>query len=149
MTPFAALLDTEALSLMIRNDQRVVSRVQAYLAVHGQITISIITRYEVLRGLEAKQAWKQRSAFETLCAAMQVMSLSDGVVVRAAAIYGDLHQRGDLIGDADILIAATAMEHGLALVSNNERHLRRIADLALDNWAPRRQRPCPVSAATS
>jgi tRNA(fMet)-specific endonuclease VapC len=131
----AALLDTDTLSLIMRSDQRVVPRAQAYLGVRRHLTISIITRYEVVRGLEAKQAWKQLAAFESLCTTMEVLPLSDGIVLRAAAIYGDLHRRGSLIGDADVLIAATAMEHGLILVTNNERQLRRIADLVLDNWA--------------
>jgi tRNA(fMet)-specific endonuclease VapC len=33
------------------------------------------------------------------------------------------------------LIAAQAMARGLTLVSNNERELRRIGGLRLENWA--------------
>jgi tRNA(fMet)-specific endonuclease VapC len=48
--------------------------------------------------------------------------------------YADLHQHGTLIGDADILIAATSFEHGLVVVTNNESHYRRIAGIQLENW---------------
>jgi tRNA(fMet)-specific endonuclease VapC len=54
--------------------------------------------------------------------------------MQAATIYADLHQRGTLIGDANILIAATSLEHGLVVVTNNERHYRRIAGIQLENW---------------
>lgn len=54
--------------------------------------------------------------------------------MRAAEIYADLYQRGGLIGDADILIAATAIVEGCGLVTNNERHFERIEGLNVDNW---------------
>jgi tRNA(fMet)-specific endonuclease VapC len=45
-----------------------------------------------------------------------------------------LHRRGALIGDADILIAATALVEGLVLLTNNERHFGRVAGLQIANW---------------
>jgi tRNA(fMet)-specific endonuclease VapC len=81
---------------------------------------SIITRYEILRGLKAKGATRQQEAFDRFCAANAILSLADAVVVQAAEIYADLYQRGELIGDADILIAATAIVEGRSLVTNNE-----------------------------
>jgi tRNA(fMet)-specific endonuclease VapC len=39
-----------------------------------------------------------------------------------------------LIPDADILIAATAIENGLVLATNNLRDFGRIASLQIDNW---------------
>ena len=62
------------------------------------------------------------------------LPLTDAIVIRTATIYSDLHQRGVLIGDADILIAATGLEHGLIVVTNNEGHYRRISAIQLDNW---------------
>jgi tRNA(fMet)-specific endonuclease VapC len=134
MTPPQALLDTDVLSAVMRNHPVAVARAQAYLAAHHHLTFSIITRYEVLRGLKAKGATAQLAAFDRLCAASQIISLTDEIVVRAADIYADLHQRGMLIGDADILIAASALAHGFGIVTNNERHFSRIADLRIENW---------------
>ena len=37
-------------------------------------------------------------------------------------------------GDADCLIAGTALARNLTLVTNNTRHFSRIAGLRLDNW---------------
>jgi tRNA(fMet)-specific endonuclease VapC len=62
------------------------------------------------------------------------LPLTDAIVMRAATIYANLHQRGVLIGDADILIATTGLEHGLLVVTNNENHYQRIAGIQLENW---------------
>jgi tRNA(fMet)-specific endonuclease VapC len=61
------------------------------------------------------------------------LSITDEVVLRAADIYADLYKRGELIGDADILIAASAL-NGYGIATNNEGHFRRINDLHGVNW---------------
>ena len=50
---------------------------------------------------------------------------------RFARLRGELRQRGLLIPDPDILIAATALTHNLTLVTRNRRHFERIPDLPL------------------
>ena len=52
----------------------------------------------------------------------------------AAQLYGDLARRGALISDADIMIAATALVNGLALVTENTAHFQRISGLTLHSW---------------
>ncbi len=130
----AALLDTDILSAVMRQHPGVLARTRAYLATHHQLTFSIMTRYEILRGLHAKNATAQLAAFDRLCQVSRILPLTDAIVVRAATIYADLHRRGALIGDADILIAATGIEHELVVVTNNENHYNRIADIQLENW---------------
>jgi tRNA(fMet)-specific endonuclease VapC len=46
----------------------------------------------------------------------------------------DLKQQGNIILDADIMIAAIALSNRLTLVTNNEKHFIRIPDLSLENW---------------
>jgi len=129
-----ALIDTDILSALMRENPPATARARAYLEIHRQFTFSVITRYEVLRGLLAKQAVRQLAAFDQLCAASRVLPVTDEIIVRGAAIYADLSQRGELINDADILIAASALAHGLVMVTNNENHFRRIHNLQIDNW---------------
>jgi predicted nucleic acid-binding protein len=50
---------------------------------------------------------------------------------RFARIRGGLRATGRVIGDSDILIAATAIEHRLSLVTRNRRHYDRIPGLTL------------------
>lgn len=128
------LLDTDTLSAIMRQNPIALVHARAYLAIHSRFTLSHITRYEILRGLKAKHATRQEAGFEQLCASNTILPLTDSIIVRAADIYAELHQRGMLIGDADILIAATAIDHDLVLVTNNTNHYNRIAGLSLHNW---------------
>lgn len=63
-----------------------------------------------------------------------MLPLTDPIVVIAADVYADLKQRGQLITDADILIAATALYHGLTLVTNNLSHYYRVPGLTVETW---------------
>jgi tRNA(fMet)-specific endonuclease VapC len=128
------LLDTDTLSAVMRRDPGAIANARVYLAEHHHFTFSIITRYEILRGLKTKRAARQLQAFERLCSASQILPLTDEIVIQAADIYADLSQRGELIGDADILIAASALVHGDVLVTNNQGHFKRVTGLRLDNW---------------
>jgi predicted nucleic acid-binding protein len=49
-------------------------------------------------------------------------------------VYADLYRDGHLISDADILIAATALVHGLTLVTENQAHFQRIRSLHIASW---------------
>ena len=129
-----ALLDTDTLSAVMRGTPPVLAKARDYLAEHGTFSFSIITRYEILRGLKAKNAIVQLRAFDRLCAGSQIVPLTDGAVVKASEIYAELRRRGEPIGDADVLIAASALVHGLTVVTNNENHFRRIAGLDVENW---------------
>ena len=51
---------------------------------------------------------------------------------KASEIHSDLTNRGKIIQDADILIAATAIIHNLILVSHDS-DLTRVKDLQLEN----------------
>jgi len=134
MTSQPVLLDTDVLSAILRGQPQAIVRAQLYLEEHQRFTFSVITYYEVRRGFLAKGAMRQQAVFEQLCLASALLPLTDEIAHRAAAIYATLYTRGKLIGDADILIAATALTHGLALATNNEAHLRRIDELQIDNW---------------
>lgn len=117
-----ALLDTDTVSALLRQNPVVLSHAAVYLAAHSRFSLSAITRYEILRGFNAKRAHAQAAAFERFCAANVILALTDPIIARAATTYGDLHRSGQLIGDADILIAATALENDMVLVTNNTRH---------------------------
>lgn len=130
-----ALLDTDTLSELMRGRNPVIRRrAQEYLATHGRLSFSIITRYEVLRGLKAKGATRQEAAFERRCRLSEVLPLTDPIIVRAAELYADLKRHGQLISDADLLIAATALVHGRVLVTNNLAHFQRIPNLPVTSW---------------
>ena len=85
-------------------------------------------------GLKAKQARTQEAAFTLLCQACLILPLTDQVVDRAATLYGDLHRQGALLPDADLLIAATALDAQRILVTNNLAHFQRVPNLVIETW---------------
>jgi tRNA(fMet)-specific endonuclease VapC len=128
------LIDTDILSQAIRRHRIVLANFRSYLATHGRFTISSMTKYEVLRGLKVKSAANQLARLEKFCVHNVVLPVTDSIILRATDIYVDLYRKGSLIGDADILIAATALEHGMALATNNVKHFENIAGLEIQNW---------------
>jgi len=56
--------------------------------------------------------------------------------VAAARVYGDVRARletaGTRLADADLQIAATALQHELELVTGNLRHFQRVPDLRVN-----------------
>ena len=46
---------------------------------------------------------------------------------------GRLRNTGQIIGDMDLLIAATALQYNLTLLSNNRRHFERIEGLRIES----------------
>ena len=132
-----AVLDTDILSQLMRRNSAVLANAQDYLDWDAPLAISIVTRYEILRGFKAKgipSSAKIYVWFEQFCATSTILPVTEQVVMQAADIYADLYRRGELIPDADIFIAATALANGRGVVTNNERHFRRILTLSVENW---------------
>ncbi len=130
-----ALLDTDTLSLYFKKAPPVVVAAQDYLRQQLIFSFSVITRFEILRGMKVKAASEQLKFFEVFCEENEIVDLNDRIIVRAADIYADLFKRGQIVGDADILIAATALENNLAVVTNNVSHFSRITGLSVLNWS--------------
>lgn len=128
------LLDTDILSHFFRNDVSVVNHARAYLQQHSALSISIITYYEVLRGLRYINARRQLRDLERFVRLNHIVALDARAVDFAADVYVQLRQQGQLINEADILIAGIALANDAVLVTNNTAHFSRIPQLQLDNW---------------
>lgn len=128
------LLDTDTISLFLRSQPSVMTEAGNYLKFYQGFTFSIISRFEVLRGLKIKNAQIQIAKFERISSISRVLNLNDAIILRASDIYADLYKHGQIIGDADILIVATALENNLPIITNNEKHFNRISGLQILNW---------------
>ena len=130
-----ALRDTDALSEVLKQrNPNVRKHARQYLRSHGQFMFSAVTRFEVVRGYKAALATTQLARFLTFCGHSSVLPLNDAIFDRAADLWVLARQGGHPGSDADLLIAATALEHGLRLVSGNASHFNWIAGLGLDDW---------------
>ncbi|MGB2842985.1 MAG: type II toxin-antitoxin system VapC family toxin [Halobacteriota archaeon] len=132
-----SLLDTSILIAFLRGEEDVVAKVEEYLEEFDSLSLSIITYYEILRGLKYMGNEKKLRDFEELMDKSEIITLDREIIDRASGIYADLKRRGELIEDADILIAAPCPVKGMILVTDNEEHFRRIENLEVENWVMR------------
>ncbi len=129
------LLDTDALSEVLKQKHLIVTqRASAYLQQHGQFSFSSVTRYEVVRGLKDKRATRQLQRFATFCQHSLLFAITDAVLDRAADLWVAARKGGFSRNDADLIIAATALEEGLVLVTGNTAHFSWIPGLVLEDW---------------
>lgn len=90
--------------------------------------------YETKRGLLFAGAQKQLAVFERLWQGQSVVMLDQRGLDRAAELYVDLRATGQLIEDADLLMAAIALVQDVTLVTHNTAHLSRVVGLRLEDW---------------
>ncbi|HUV80013.1 MAG TPA: type II toxin-antitoxin system VapC family toxin [Candidatus Bathyarchaeia archaeon] len=129
-----SLLDTSILISFLKGEQNVVTKVEEYLEEFNIISLSIITYYEILRGLNYLGNEIKIRSFDELMDKSEMITLDREIINRASEIYAELMRRGELIEDADILIAASCQVKGMVLVTDNEEHFRRIENLEVENW---------------
>ena len=129
-----ALIDTDILSFYFKGDTRVIERFRRYLKEFDQINLSLITYYEIIAGLKFKKAEKQLLDFEEFIRNNTIIHLSEESAKISGEIYAELRQSGITIGTSDILIAGIAIENGLTLITNNEKHYEPIQRLKTENW---------------
>ncbi len=129
------LLDTDILSEIVKlRDVVVVRRALAYTRQVGLLTFSAFTRYEVLRGFKRRRASTQLARFHVFCDESQVLPVTDAIWNRASDLWSEARNSGRSCEDADLVIAATAIEHQLTLVTGNTDHFSWIPGLTLDDW---------------
>jgi tRNA(fMet)-specific endonuclease VapC len=96
------------------------------------LAISLMTYGEVYEGIYYGPSRRvSEYGFRRFLRGVSVLAPNRSIMRRFALIRGDLRNRGELIGDPDIIIAATALHHNLTLVTENVRHFQRIAGLSL------------------
>jgi tRNA(fMet)-specific endonuclease VapC len=96
------------------------------------LAVSIITYAEVYEGIYyGRDPTENERIFRRFLRGVRVLAISRSVARRFARIRGTLRAQGQILPQPDIFIAATALEHDLALVTRNLKDFQRIPDLKL------------------
>lgn len=131
----AALIDTDILNEILKQKHPlVVQRAAAYLQQHGRFSLSAITRYEIMRGLKEIKATAQLLRLDAFCRHATVLPIMDSTLGRASDLWATARQGGHPANDADLIIAATALESGLSLATGNTGHFAWIPGLRVEDW---------------
>ena len=129
------LIDTDILSYYFKGNKTVIENFEKYLQHYDLIEISLITYYEIVGGLLAKNALKQLSIFENFVIDNLVIPMTEYSTKISAELYSSLRQSGNTVDDIDLLIAGIAIDNDLTLITNNENHFNRIPGLKIENWS--------------
>lgn len=111
-----------------------VERARQHRDLYGHLNIPIIAYYEVVKGHEYVGAHDRQKLFDEFCELNNVIPLDQAACRRAAQVYADLRRRGNLIPDADILIAGIALAGDYVLVTQNVKHFQRVPGLRVESW---------------
>jgi tRNA(fMet)-specific endonuclease VapC len=130
-----ALIDTDILSEVLKGkDARVLANLQLYLTQHSRLAFSAITFYEIVRGLVVTGASQQLTRFLQMAGNSEIVPVSLSILRRMADLWAAANIGGFPRNDADLIIAASALEVGRVLVTGNTSHFAWIQGLRLDNW---------------
>jgi tRNA(fMet)-specific endonuclease VapC len=101
-----------------------------------RLATSAICEAELIYGLEKRSSerlWQEYR--ECLENRLLVFSLDTAVAARFASLKSRQESIGQSRAGFDLLIAATALEHGLILATLNYRHFEGLEGLQVEDWS--------------
>ncbi len=87
-------------------------------ANEGLLAISTLTHLEIYQGMKAKEEGPTNAFLDGLISVYVDVS----VARQAGVLLRDLRSKGTTIGIADAIVAATALQLGVPLLTNNVEH---------------------------
>lgn len=104
--------------------------------VNGSYNTSSVVLMEIRHGTarhpDPEGAWK--NVEDVILPNLTVLDFTRAEALKAGDIDATLRQRGRTPPRLDLMIGATALKHGLILVTRNVRDFMEIPGLAIENW---------------
>ncbi|MDR0878311.1 MAG: type II toxin-antitoxin system VapC family toxin [Treponema sp.] len=131
--PAIYILDTDICSYAIRENPQSI-RDNFWKHRKDDICISAVTHAELIFGGIHKGSVKLQNQIKTFVSRLRIIDFNTAAAEEYAQIRQFLETHGIVIGNMDMLIAASAKSCGAVLVSNNQKHFSRIPNLKIENW---------------
>jgi tRNA(fMet)-specific endonuclease VapC len=128
------LLDTCVISDFIKGEAGTKARLKQTPPV--DIAVSAITVMELRYGLalDPQRAQKIEATIASFLSSVTTLPFNTVEAEQAAQIRATLKSQGRPIGAYDVLIAATALQHNLLMVTANQREFDRVPGLQTESW---------------
>jgi tRNA(fMet)-specific endonuclease VapC len=124
------LLDSNIVIELLRGDQAV----QARLASEPETFVNVVVLGELYFGARKSQHVDRNvERIEEFAGNVSILGCEHETSRRYGALKRDLERRGHLIPENDIWIAATALQHGLTLVTR-DTHFEVVEELDREQW---------------
>ena len=100
------------------------------------VAVSAVTVGELLMGACGSQSPDRETAkVRQFLQPIRVIDFGSVEAGHFGSLAAMLRGRGQLIGVADTMIAATAVAHALVVVTRNRRHFEKVETLKISDWA--------------
>jgi tRNA(fMet)-specific endonuclease VapC len=129
-----AIIDTGLIVALLKNEEEAKAKISSLETSGERISTTTITVYELLKGAQISARSEENVAkVGELISSLNVLGLSVRACEEASKIYKELRDKGKMIGEFDILIAAIARTFEEGLVSRDD-HFKRIGGLKVTSW---------------
>ncbi len=124
------LVDTDVLIWNLRGNERAAE----VLDMEPALSISAVSYMELVQGMRDKGELRiLRQALSYWSAS--IVHIDEAISARACFLV-EQHALSDSLQLADALVAATALEHGLDLLTANDKHYRPVDGLVIRRFRP-------------
>lgn len=129
------MLDTDICSYIIR--ERPLQVLEHFKQVEmEQLCISVVTYAELIYGVEHSSSKKvNRVVIDDFVQHLTIVPWDEEAAEHYGNIRAYLQTEGKIIGSMDMMIAAHARSRKMTLVTNNDKHFKRVPKLTVENWA--------------
>ncbi len=128
------LLDTDTCIFWLKGNKRIEKK--ALKVGLDRLFISFVTLSELYYGAYKSQKIKENLAgIKTLEGKLRRIDSDQGTCETFGKLKATLVSQGKVINDTDLFIAAGALGNDVVLVTNNEKHFKRIKGLKVENWS--------------
>ena len=126
-------LDTNTLIYFFKGEGNVAAELLS--RPPSDIGVPSIALFELEVGIAKSTSPKKRlSQLRELLKVVRVIPFDDRAAQASAGIRAGLEMKGTPIGPYDVLIAGSALAHGVTLVTRNTKELSRVDGLSLESW---------------
>ncbi len=128
------LLDTNICIYWLKGNLNIEKKIMG--AGLANTEISFVTLSELYYGVYKSQRVQENlSGLKLLAGKLGCLQSNREVCRIFGHVKAELERKGNIIDDADLLIASCALVYNRVLVTNNEKHFKRITDLKIENWS--------------
>ena len=126
------LLDTDVCIEILRGNARVIEHRRR---TPDEVATTWITACELAYGAAQSRAPEFNQALVVaFLATLPILELDWPAAERFGRLKTDLERAGNLLADADLLIAAITLTRSACLITGNRRHYERIPELRIEDW---------------
>lgn len=126
------LLDTDWAVHHLNGHAAIIQRLQA-LQPEG-LGLSVVALAELYEGVcYSRDPAQSEQKLNDFLESVTVVGIDEATAKIFGRERGRLRAEGMLIGDMDLLIAATALQYNITLLTNNRRHFDRIEGLRIES----------------